>query len=187
MSTGNKPPTPADADDGDGQDIAAPTHPHLQRHHAPGGRFERSMDTVRRDAEAAELRAQKLTYQQIADQLGIGTKGGAYRAVQRAKADVARPAVTKLIQTESDELDELYVMALEIIERNHVVVSHGHIVCDLDGEPLIDDGPRLQAINTALRIRNQYEELHGLKAEQKVNVSGSVTYEVIGVDPAALK
>lgn len=154
--------------------------PGQARQHAPRGRFERSMETVRRDAKAAELRAEKLTYREIGERLGMNP-GDAYRAVQRAKADVARPAVTKLIQTESEELDDLYVMALEIIERNHVVVSHGHIVCGLDGEPLIDDGPRLQAINTALRIRNQYEELHGLKAEQKVNVSGSVRYEVVGI------
>ncbi|WP_405960801.1 hypothetical protein OG235_27950 [Streptomyces sp. NBC_00024] len=187
MSTGNKSPEPADADDGDSPDIPAPTHPHLQRHHAPGGRFERSMDTVRRDARAAELRAQKLTFQQIADELGYAGRGDAYQAVKRARADVARPAVTKLIQSESEELDDLYAMALEVIDANHVVVSHGKIITTRDpdtGEekPLKDSGPKLQAIQTALRIRESYRKLHGLDAEQKVSVAGSVRYEVVGVD-----
>jgi hypothetical protein len=149
------------------------------------------MDTVRRDARAAELRAQGRTYQQIADELGISTKGDAWRAVQRAKADVARPAVTKLIQAESGELDDLYVMALEIIERNHITVSHGKVVTWLNPEtdreePLPDDGPKLQAIQTALRIRESYRKLHGLDQPAQIAVSGAVRYEVVGVDPADL-
>ncbi|MFE4716850.1 hypothetical protein ACFRLW_10415 [Streptomyces sp. NPDC056728] len=185
MDTGNERPVPAEPTE------PGPTAGTPQPHHAPGGRFERGMDTVRRDAAAAELRAQKRTYQQIADELGFGNRGDAWRAVLRAKADVARPAVTKLIQAESGELDDLYVMALEVIEANHVVVSHGKVVTRLDPEsgeekPLQDNGPKLQAIQTALRVRESYRKLHGLDAEQKVNVSGAVRYEVVGVDPADL-
>ncbi|MDX3643243.1 hypothetical protein, partial [Streptomyces sp. MB09-02B] len=152
---------------------------------APAGGFERSMETVRRDAAAADLRAQRLTYREIGERLGMN-HGDAWRAVQRAKADVARPAVTKLIQTESEALDDLYVMALEVIEANHVVVSHGKVVTMRDpdtGEetPLTDNGPKLQAIQAALRIRESYRKLHGLDAEQKVSVAGAVRYEVVGI------
>jgi hypothetical protein len=178
-------PAPADPDKG-----PAP-EPHSDDRQRNGrGSFERSMTTVQRDARAAELRAQRLTYAQIGEQLGID-KGSAWRAVQAAKADVARPAVEKLIAAESGQLDDLYVMALEVIEANHVVVSHGKVVTMLDPEsgeekPLKDSGPKLQAIETALRIRASYRKLHGLDAEQKVNVSGAVRYEVVGVDPADL-
>ena len=176
-------PAPAEPDEG-------PAPEHTDRQRDGRGKFERSMDTVRRDARAAELRAEGLTYKEIAAELGIN-KGDAWRAVQNAKADVARPAVTKLIAAESGQLDDLYVMALEIIERNHVVVSHGKVVTMADPEtgreePLADDGPRLQAIQTALRVRESYRKLHGLDAEQKVNVSGAVRYEVVGVDPTDL-
>ncbi|MFD6619962.1 hypothetical protein ACFWFB_32495 [Streptomyces albidoflavus] len=178
-------PAPAEPDKGPAPDTARSDRQRNSR-----GSFERSMDTVRRDALAAELRAEGLTYPQIGERLGMN-KGDAWRAVQRAKADVARPAVTKLIQAESGELDDLYVMALEVIEANHVVVSHGKVVTMLDPEsseekPLTDNGPKLQAIQTALRIRESYRKLHGLDAEQKVNVSGAVRYEVVGVDPADL-
>jgi hypothetical protein len=144
------------------------------------------MATVHRDAQATQLAADGMSFRKIAKELGFASQGDAWRAVQRARADVVRPAVTKLIQTESEQLDDLYVMALEIIERNHVVVSDGRVVFGADGEPLIDDRPRLAAIQTALRIRDQYENLHGLKAETKVNLSGTVRYEVVGIDPADL-
>jgi len=195
METGNEPPVPAvgPAEPGPRQADPTPKHSGLDRLHAPGGRFERSMDTVRRDAAAADLRGapHRMTYRQIAAELGFNNPGDAWRAVQRAKADVARPAVTKLIQTESEELDDLYAMAMEIIDANHVTVSHGRVITMLDPEtreerPLTDNGPKLQAIQTALRIRESYRRLHGLDAEQKVNVSGSVRYEVVGVDPADL-
>ncbi|MFJ9037467.1 hypothetical protein ACIRF8_12870 [Streptomyces sp. NPDC102406] len=177
-------PAPADPDEG-----PAPDTSQYDRQRSPRGSFERSMTTVQRDARAAELRAQRLTYAQIGEQLGID-KGSAWRAVQNARADVARPAVEKLIAAESGQLDDLYVMALEIIERNHVTVSHGKVVT-MAGEddkemPLLDDGPRLQAIQTALKVRESYRKLHGLDAEQKVSVSGAVRYEVVGVDPADL-
>ncbi|MFD5631596.1 hypothetical protein, partial [Streptomyces sp. NPDC127072] len=159
------------------------------RERAPrSGRFERSMDAVRRDARAAELRGHPhcMQYRQIAAELGYSSGGDAWRAVQRARADIARPAVAKLIQIESEQLDDLYVMAMEIIERNHIVVSHGKVICGTDGMPLQDDGPRLQAIQTALRIRDQYQNLHGLKQPAQVEVSGTVKYEVVGVDPKDL-
>lgn len=161
------------------------------RLHTGQGRFERSPETVARDAKAAELRAERWTYQAIADHLGYTDRTGARRAIDRARADVARPAITKLIQDESDELDELYALALEVIHANHIVVSHGKIITMRDpdtGEdkPLTDNGPKLQAIQTALRIRDQYQNLHGLKQPAQVAVSGTVKYEVVGVDPQDL-
>ncbi|WP_406384067.1 hypothetical protein OHU25_41250 [Streptomyces sp. NBC_00117] len=60
-------------------------------------------------------------------------------------------------------------MALEVIEANHVVVSHGKVVPVLDpdlGEekPLQDNGHKLQAIQTALQVRESYRKLQGLDA-----------------------
>jgi hypothetical protein len=190
MVTGNKPPVPAEPPhEGSGQ--TAEPAPHATRD--ARGKFVRSIDTVRRDAAAAEYLAEHpgTSYRELAERFGYYDKGTAWRGIQAAKADVARPAVTKLVQAESDELDSLYVMALEIIERNHVVVSHGRVVTMRDpdtGEerPLQDDGPRLQAIQMALRIRDQYQNLHGLKQPAQVAVSGAVRYEVVGVDDADL-
>jgi hypothetical protein len=162
-------------------------HDHLERPRDGNGKFTRSMDNVRRDAEAADYWAEhRCSYQEIADRFGYYDRSQAWRGIQSAKRDVAAPAITKLRQVESEELDALYVMAMEIIERNHVVVSHGQVVYGQDGNPLPDDGPRLQAIQTALRIRDQYQNLHGLKQPAKVEHSGGVKFEIVGVDPQDL-
>lgn len=187
---------PADPDEEAGPGEAALTPQqravrHRQRN--ARGAFVRGMTTVQRDAAAAEYLADHpgTPYRDIAELFGYSDKGQAWRGVQAAKADVARPAVTKLIQTESEELDELYLLAKEVIEANHVTVSHGKVVTMRDPEtgeekPLTDNGPKLQAIQTALRIRESYRKLHGLDQPAQVAVSGAVRYEVVGIDPAEL-
>jgi hypothetical protein len=187
MDTGNEPPVPADRTTGAGHTA----EPALQGKTRDGsGKFVRTIDGARRDAAAAEYLADNpgTSYRQLAERFGYYDRGAAWRAIQGLKARSSGPAVTRLIQAESEQLDSLYVMALEIIERNHVIVSHGKVVTMRDpdtGEekPLQDDGPRLQAIQTALRIRDQYQNLHGLKQPAKTEVSGGVTYQVVGVDP----
>ena len=159
---------------------------HRQRHPLTG-RFTRSMATVRRDAQAADLFADNYNYEQIAKALGYAHRSDAKKAIDRAKADVARPAVTKLIATESEELDALYTEAVAILQRNHVTVSHGKVITWLNPEtqqeePLQDDGPKLAAIQTALRVRESYRKLHGLDQPAQVAVSGGVKYEVVGID-----
>lgn len=134
------------------------------------GRFDRSITTVERDAAAAGLRADNKTYQQIADELGYSSKGDAWRGVQKAKADVAREPVAKLIQTEAAQLDDLYVAALDVLERDHVMVSHGRIVKDDNGTPILDDGPRLAAIRELRAIRESYRKLFGADAPSRVSI-----------------
>lgn len=146
------------------------------------GRFERSIETVERDAAAAGLKADGLNYQQIADQLGYSGKGEAWRGVQRAKADVAREPVAKLIQTEAAQLDALYVAALEVLEKDHVMVSHGRIVKDDAGIPLLDDGPRLAAIRELRALRESYRKLFGADAPSRVSVDA----QQLGAEISAL-
>ena len=157
------------------------------------GRFRRTLASVRRDAAAAEYQAEHpdATLKQIADHFGYYDKSEARRGILRAKADVARPAVDKLIRTEADELDALYTEACAILQRNHVTVSHGRVVTWHNPEtgaeePLRDDGPKLQAIQLALRVRESYRKLHGLDQPAKQEISGGVKYEVVGVDPEDL-
>lgn len=190
MDTGNEPPVPADRTTRAGQTA----EPALKNETRDGrGKFARTIDAARRDAEAAEYLADHpgTSYRQLAERFGYYDKGTAWRAMQNVKAEIVRPAVERLIATESEQLDQLYVLAMEIIERNHIVVSHGKVVTMKDPEsgeekPLQDDGPRLQAILAALRIRDQFENLHGLKQPAQVAVSGAVRYEVVGIDPADL-
>jgi hypothetical protein len=169
------------------------THPNDRPHNNKTGEFEPSQAAAEKAAAAARLKAEnpKLTYRQIAEAVGYSTGGDAWRAIQRCRDAVLREAGTQLIASEAAQLDDLYVMAHEVIEANHVVVSHGKVVTMLDPEsgeekPLTDNGPKLQAIQTALRIRESYRKLFGADQPTQVAVSGAVRYEVVGVDPADL-
>lgn len=153
---------------------------------ASTGRYMRTPASAERDAEAAYLKADGLTYQQIADRLKFCDRGEAWRAVQRALAAIVRDSAEKLRAVEAAKLDELYVEALDVLSRDHVTVSHGKVVKGDDGQPLLDDGPKLQAIDRLLKVRESYRKLLGLDAATKTEVSGGVKYEIVGVDPADL-
>ena len=81
---------------------------------------------------------------------------------------------------ELERLDRLYEAAVGVLERHHVTVSQGRVV-QLDGEPLPDDGPVLQAIDRLLKLQERRARLLGLDAAQKLDVSGNVSYTVVGV------
>lgn len=144
-----------------------------ERPRGSNGRFAEHPHTAERDGQAAGLRADGRTFQQIADALGYADKGEAWRAVQRAKTAILKEPVERLIQTEAERLDELYAEALEVLARDHVTVSHGRIVCDDTGAPILDDGPKLAALDRLVKIRESYRKLHGLDAPSKVSVDAT--------------
>ncbi|MBA4865923.1 hypothetical protein H1V43_32180 [Streptomyces sp. PSKA54] len=152
------------------------------------GHFITTIDHDQRAAAAARLRADnpKMTYQQIADAVGYSNKGDAWRAVQKCREAVIKSAGAELVAAEAQQLDDLFVSALEVLERDHVVVSHGKVMLGDDGQPLIDDGPKLAAIREMRQIRESYRKLYGLDQPTQVSVSGAVRYEVVGVDPEDL-
>lgn len=150
------------------------------------GRFERDVDTAARDAEACRLRAQNLTYQQIADQLGFASKGAAYDAVQRTLRETVQEPAEELRQLELMQLDELARAARNVLEGTHYVVSHGKVVRHDggEGEPLVDDAPVLQAIDRLLKIQERRSKLLGLDIPVKQLIGGDVqvTYNFEGID-----
>jgi hypothetical protein len=144
------------------------------------GRYAENPETAARYAQAAALRAQGRTFQQIADELGWANKGEAWRAVQAAREAVLHGPAEKLIRTEAAQLDELYVEALDVLTREHVMVSHGRIVYGDDGEPLLDDGPKLAAIDRLVKVRESYRKLLGLDAPSRVSVDAEKLGAEIG-------
>lgn len=167
------------------------------------GRFTRQVDTVHRDADAVRLRACGKTYAEIANALGYGDKSAARKAVERGLAEVIEEPAAELRTLELERLDRLTAVCWEVLEREHVTVSHGHvvrrevgierdaagaIVFDGAGKPipiyedLLDDGPSLQAVDRLLRIQQRRAALLGLDAPQKQEIGGQLRYEVVGVD-----
>src|SRR5690606_14603556 len=165
------------------------------------GRFTRSVETAQRDAVIAEMKSRRMSYQQIADELGIA-RSTAHEAYQRVlERTIAEPAADAR-KRELEDLDFAQRQILEVLERQHVTVSHGRVVrrlvdwerdddgeyvLDSDGnrigvyEDVLDDGPILQAVDRLIKIGESRRKLLGLDAATKMDVSGTVTSRIIGV------
>jgi len=67
-----------------------------------------------RDAEAAQLRASGLSYDDVADRLGFRDRGGARKAAQRALADVVQHSTDEARRLAMQRLDALRVRLVGI-------------------------------------------------------------------------
>lgn len=149
----------------------APADPHNLRMRDGRNRFARNPAQAALDAQAAELRVQGWTYQQIADELGYKGKNSAMEAVRRAVRDACIGPAQQLIDLEVTRLEMITDEVLGILQRDHVTVSHGKIIKDDDGNPLLDDGIKLQAIDRYLRARESFRKLLGLDKPTKVDAT----------------
>lgn len=162
------------------------------------GHYTRNPETAARDAQICRMRRDGMTLREIGAALDMHHKSVA-EALQRALREiVAEPAedVRRLelerLDGELERLNRLETAALAVLERQHVTVNNGHIIY-LDDEPLLDDGPILQAIDRLVRIEDarrrngeSRRKLLGLDSATKVDLSGGVKYELVGVDPEQL-
>jgi hypothetical protein len=134
------------------------------------GQFERDPEVARRDAEACRLRAQNLSYADIAAELGI-SKTAAYEGVQRVLAETVREPADELRQLELMRLDELAQKTREVMNATHYVVSQGKVVrLTRAGAPLEDDAPVLAAVDRLLRIQERRARLLGLDMPQRISI-----------------
>lgn len=135
-----------------------------------GKKGRREPDQIARDNRAVELRRRHLTYDQIAVEMGYASKSAAYTAVKRGLADSVQESNDEVRQQEVDRLDDLARRALRVIMTTHYKVSGRAIVRDLDGKPLIDDQPILNAISSLLKIMERRASLLGIDAVKRVEV-----------------
>lgn len=152
------------------------------------GRFERTLTTVKRDADAAALRAQGLTYPKIAEQLGFRDQWAARTAVERALRDTVTEPASEVRVLELARLDHALMVAFRILRTNHLLTSGGKVVEVIDHEtgqvvPLIDDKPKLQAIDRIIRIAERRARLLGLDAPTQLQL---LTVDVIDAEIARL-
>lgn len=150
------------------------------------GKYVRSSETAARDARAATLRDQGWTYQQIADELGFTQRRSARDAVRRAISEVIQGPAEQLLNSHMERLETIFARCMEIAEEDHVLVSHGRVITDADGNPLPDHGPTLAAFREARNAMNDFRNMTGMNAATKIEHSGGVKYEIIGVDPQDL-
>ncbi|TDC47651.1 hypothetical protein E1281_25970 [Actinomadura sp. KC345] len=143
------------------------------------GKFTRSPETAERDAEAARLRGRGLSYRKIAAELEMDVSS-AHAAVQRALRAIVEEPAEDARALELERLDTALAAVMRVLEADHVVIQHGKVV-ELNGQPVPDDAPVLQAVDRIVKISESRRKLLGLDAAQKLDVGGGITYEVVGV------
>jgi hypothetical protein len=139
------------------------------------------VDAAHRDAQALELRAGGASFRVIADQLGVSVST-AWECVERGLAATRQEPSSKLRTLERERLDRLTVQAVEVLQARHLVVSAGKIVRGDDGQPLVDHGPRLAAINTLRGLMERRARLEGLDEPVRADLTARIHAEVYSVD-----
>jgi hypothetical protein len=141
------------------------------------------------------------TYQQIGDQLGV-TRQAAHQAVQRAIADLPKEGAADVLEMELTKLDRLERYYHTVLNKTHVRVgNNGKVVHDDDGNPVIDEAPRMEAANGILKVQAQRARLLGLNAPVRNDIviydverdamkmieAQMYALKVVGLDPAQLE
>lgn len=148
-------------------------------------------ERARRIARVGELRDAGLPFYKIAEQLGISTatawRDGEewYNQLRAGDPDIqsaAKEAIWGQLARIKAERDAV----AEVLTARHVTISNGIMVCNEDGEPILDDSPVLAAVATMVKLDDQEAKLLGIYAEKKVSLSGGLRYELVGIDPADL-
>jgi hypothetical protein len=153
-----------------------------------------ALTMAERDEHIVELKGQGLSFQQVADQVGI-SKSGAILGFQRVKRRVNERADDNYATYRDDQLARIAVLrevVADIVHTRHVTISNGHVISEItgrddDGKPIYgdpyeDDAPTLAAIDRMVKLDEREAKLLGLDAEQKLNLSGGITYEIVGVN-----
>lgn len=170
------------------------------------GRFTRTVDNAKRDADAASLRAKGRTFDQIADEMSYASRGKAYEAVMRAYADIPYEQVEEARRLDLERLDRLIEQAWAVMEREHVTVSQGRVVGkqtgwkldpdtgetlrDGDNQPIpeytdiLDDGPLLAAIREIRGLLERRAKIIGYEAPARHEV---LTIDAIDAEIRDLK
>lgn len=93
------------------------------------------------------------------------------------KVDAWRAIVVERLEGAHARLDYMEAAARKVLERHHITVNNGRIIT-VDGEPLLDDGPVLAAIDRLAKIEDarlknneSLRRLFGLDAPAKVDAT----------------
>ncbi len=130
-------------------------------------------------AELAEKRAAayRLKLRGLSDRAAGAELGVSHTTIQnwtKQEADeIVLPLAAELRKVQLERLGEMRQAALEVLARLHYTVSHGKVV-HMAGEPLEDDGPKLQAIDRLLRIEERISKLMGTDAPTRAEIEARV-------------
>ncbi|PXY27418.1 hypothetical protein [Prauserella muralis] len=117
------------------------------------------------------------------------SKQRAHQIYAEALRQIPAQSVAEYRAEQEQRLDELRRQALAVLGRDHLAVSQGRVVrLSDDGPPVLDDMPKLRAVETILKIEERLARLRGIDVPTKAQVEGNVQvkYLVEGINPKEL-
>ncbi|RCH70452.1 hypothetical protein DT019_02905 [Streptomyces sp. SDr-06] len=138
----------------------------------PRPRAERAATADRR-AKLVEYRRRKVPYSQIYEELGYANANAAskdfYRTLEENIAGL-RIGVEVYREEQLAELEHLAEEAHVVMRARHYVITPGgRLVEDPEtGQPLLDPGPKLAAMDRLVKIGDRVAKLRGLDAATRI-------------------
>jgi hypothetical protein len=133
---------------------------------------------------AAELRAQHMTFANIARELGLATPAVAQRAVRTGLTLIPSEDVREVRRLSDQRLDRMARKLLGVIAEPGPLVSQGKIITDEDGVPYPDQMVRTRALEALLKVDGEMRKLHGADAPKR---SVTITADMIAARISELK
>ncbi|MER6350659.1 hypothetical protein ABT186_02085 [Streptomyces sp. NPDC001634] len=129
-------------------------------------RAEHAAISARR-AKLVDYRRKKIPYATFYEELGYSTVQAARKDFTRALEESIAAQHTSVEVYREEQLEELDYLAEEahkiLRARHYVVTQSGRIVEDPEtGQPMVDDGPVLAAIDRLIKILDRVAKLRGL-------------------------
>jgi hypothetical protein len=138
------------------------------------GRFMRTPAGIERDLLATEMRnagGRENTWEKISERLGYGSGSNVRRAVIDVLAARFAEAEETIRQLRAKHMAELEMgkdAVWQVLDRHHITVNNGKVIY-VGGEPLLDDGPVLAAVDRLNSIIDRQAKLTGTYAAQKID------------------
>jgi len=171
------------------------------------GQYRRSLKTAERDAKAAGLRGEGWSLQRIADELGYPSRGAVHEGIDRAFKNIPTEDVAAAKRLDLERIDRLIEQAWLIVERRHLMVSHGRVVTrqvgferdaygeivyDAAGKPVkvleevTDPAPVLAAIDRIRALLERRAKMLGYDEPTRARIE-VITQDVIEAEIARLE
>lgn len=109
------------------------------------GRDTAALDRAKRDAMACDLRRAGLTYQEIADALGLADPSSARDAIIRSRKAIIKEPATELVAWETERLDTILAAIWPKVQKGD-----------------------LRAIDRVLKVMERRAKYYGLDAPEKI-------------------
>lgn len=144
------------------------------------GPVDASLEAVRTEEMWSDKIDRRMTSKQIAEKHGCSVE------TVRSRLSTFFPkksmiALEKHRMREDDKLDMLEEAAMEILGKDHYVVDKGQVIFDpYTNQPLVDDAPKMAAMDRILKIIEAKRKLFGLDSptRHEVKHSADTTIEI---------